>query len=155
MMCFMMQYIHFLKIPGLKGVVWLDLKSQIYVILTTFLHCIESRFFTNESPGKPTHWKSPWCWERLKAEGEEGVRGWDGWMASLMQWTWTEVNSGRWWGTGKPGALQSWGHKELDMTGELNNNRYHPSFFFGPAACGILVPEWGSAQGPWSESPQP
>ena len=39
-----------------------------------------------------THWKSPWCWERLRAEGEEGVRGWEGWMASLMQWTWTWAN---------------------------------------------------------------
>ena len=35
------------------------------------------------------HLKSPWCWERLRAEGEEGVRGWDGWMVSPMQWTWT------------------------------------------------------------------
>ena len=26
------------------------------------------------------HWKRPWCWERLKAEGEEGDRGWDGWL---------------------------------------------------------------------------
>ena len=53
------------------------------------------------------HWKSPWCWERLSAEGEEGVRGWDGWMASPMQWIWTRVNSGRWWGRGRPGVLQS------------------------------------------------
>ena len=30
--------------------------------------------------------KSPWCWERLRAEGEEGIRGWDGWMAPLTQW---------------------------------------------------------------------
>ena len=29
-----------------------------------------------------THWKRPWCWERLRAEGEVGNRGWDGWMAS-------------------------------------------------------------------------
>ena len=29
-----------------------------------------------------------WCWERLKAKGEEGGRGWDGWIASLTQWTW-------------------------------------------------------------------
>ena len=29
-----------------------------------------------------THWKRPWCWERLKAKREEGSRGWDGWMAS-------------------------------------------------------------------------
>ena len=27
------------------------------------------------------------CWERLGAKGEEGNRGWDGWMASPTQWT--------------------------------------------------------------------
>ena len=31
-----------------------------------------------------THWKSLWCWESLRTEGEEGIRGWGGWMASLM-----------------------------------------------------------------------
>ena len=41
--------------------------------------------------------------------GEGGNRGWDGWMASLTQWTWVWVNSGRWWRTGKPGVLQSMG----------------------------------------------
>ena len=54
-----------------------------------------------------THGKSPWCWERLRAEGEEGVRGWDSWMASLMQWTWTWANFRRWRGTERPGMLQS------------------------------------------------
>ena len=34
-----------------------------------------------------THWKRPWCWERLKAGGEGDNRGWDGWMASSTQWT--------------------------------------------------------------------
>ena len=34
-----------------------------------------------------------------------GTRGWDGWMASLTQWTWTWANSRRWWGTEKPGVL--------------------------------------------------
>ena len=28
-----------------------------------------------------------WCWERLRAGGEGDDRGWDGWMASLTQWT--------------------------------------------------------------------
>ena len=37
---------------------------------------------------KPTHWKRRWCCERLKAEREGDNRGWDGWMASLTQWTW-------------------------------------------------------------------
>ena len=29
-------------------------------------------------------WKRPWRWERLKAGGEVDNRGWDGWMASLI-----------------------------------------------------------------------
>ena len=33
-----------------------------------------------------THWKRLWCWERLRAGGELGDRGWDGWMASPTQW---------------------------------------------------------------------
>ena len=56
-----------------------------------------------------THLKRPWCWERLKAGGEGDDRGWDGWMASPMQWTWVWVNSGSWWWTGRPGVLQSMG----------------------------------------------
>ena len=58
---------------------------------------------------KLTHLKRPWCWERLKAEGEGDDRGWDGWMASLSQWTWVWVDSGSWWWTGRPGELQSMG----------------------------------------------
>ena len=34
-----------------------------------------------------THWKRPWCWERLKAGGEGDNRGWDGCVASPIQWT--------------------------------------------------------------------
>ena len=44
-----------------------------------------------------------------KAGGKGDNRGWDGWMASLAQWTWIWTNSGRWWRTGKPGMLQSMG----------------------------------------------
>ena len=53
--------------------------------------------------------KRPWCWERLKVGGEGDDRGWDGWMASLTQWTWVWVNSGSWWWTGGPGVLRSMG----------------------------------------------
>ena len=50
-----------------------------------------------------THWKRPWCWERLKA-GEEGDdRGWDDWMASPTRWTWVWAGSRSWWWT-KPGV---------------------------------------------------
>ena len=47
----------------------------------------------------------PWCWERLKAEGEGDDRGWDGWMVSLTQWTWVWASSRSWWWTGRPGML--------------------------------------------------
>ena len=57
---------------------------------------------------EPTHWKRPWCWERLKV-GEGDNREWDSWMASLTWWTWVWVGSGSWWWTGKPGMLQSMG----------------------------------------------
>ena len=40
-----------------------------------------------------THWKRPWCCERLRA-GEVGNRGRNGWMASWAQWTWIWANSG-------------------------------------------------------------
>ena len=47
-----------------------------------------------------------WCWERLRAGGEEGLRRWDGWMASSMRWTWTWANFRICWGTERPGVLQ-------------------------------------------------
>ena len=34
--------------------------------------------------------EKPLCWGRLKAGGEGDNRGWNGWMASLTQWTWVE-----------------------------------------------------------------
>ena len=54
-----------------------------------------------------THWKRPWCWERLKVGREGDDRGWDGWMASPTQWIWVWVNCRSWWWTGRPGVLQS------------------------------------------------
>ena len=60
-------------------------------------------------------WKRPWCWEGLRA-GEGDNRGWDGWMASLTQWTWVWVDSGSWCWIGGLAYCSSWGHKESDMT---------------------------------------
>ena len=34
---------------------------------------------------------------KIKMGREGDDRGWDGWMASLSQWTWVCVNSGSWW----------------------------------------------------------
>ena len=58
--------------------------------------------------------------ERLKAGGEG--RGWDDWMASLIQWTWVWVNSRSCWWTGRPGVLQSMGLQRVGQTEQLNNS---------------------------------
>ena len=60
-----------------------------------------------------THWKRLWCWEGLRAGGKGDNRGWDGWMASLTQWTWVWVNSGSWWWTGRPDMLQFMGSQRV------------------------------------------
>ena len=95
-----------------------------------------------------THWKRPWCWERLKAGGEGDERGWDGWMASPIQRIWVWVSSGSWWWTGRPGTLQSstprtwghcspWDHKEPDTTEQLNWTQW---IVMSPKA--VLVASW-------------
>ena len=60
-----------------------------------------------------TNWKRPWCWGRLRAGGEEDDRWWDGWTASLTQWTWVWANSRRQWRTGKPSVLQFMGWQRV------------------------------------------
>ena len=69
-----------------------------------------------------THLKRLWCWERLRAGGEGDNRGWDGWMASLTQWSRVWVDSGSWWWIGRPGVLQFMGSQRVshDRVTELN-----------------------------------
>ena len=60
----------------------------------------------------------------IGAGGEGDDRGWDGWMASPIRWTWVWVNSGSWWWTGRPGMLQFMGSQRVrhDWATELNWN---------------------------------
>ena len=74
-----------------------------------------------------THWKRPWCWERLKGGGEGGNRGWDGWMASSTQWTWIQANSRDSEGQGSLACCSPWAHKELDTTEWLKWTKNFPS----------------------------
>ena len=60
-----------------------------------------------------THWKRPWCWARLKVGGEGDDRGWQGWMASRIQWAWVWVNSRSWWWTWKPDVMQFMGSQRV------------------------------------------
>ena len=86
--------------------------------------------------------KRPWCWESLKAGGEWNNRGWDGWMASLTQWTWVWVNFRGWWWTGRPGMLQSIVSQRVghDWVTKLN---WFPSILFHSfltCLCSLLPP---------------
>ena len=65
-----------------------------------------------------THWQRPWCWERLKA-GKRYDRGWDGRMASPIQWTWVWLDSGSWWRT-EARCATSHGVAKSDTTKRLN-----------------------------------
>ena len=55
---------------------------------------------------EPTHWKRPWCWERLRAE-EEGSRRWDDWCHHQLNGREFEQILGG-------SEEQPPGHKELD-----------------------------------------
>ena len=80
-----------------------------------------------------TYWKRPWCWERLKAGGEEDDRGWDGWMASPTRRTWVWASFASWWWIGRPGMLQSMEVQRVghDWATELNwTDKTNCLFFF-------------------------
>ena len=74
---------------------------------------LKLQYFGHLMQSQSTHLKTPWCWERLKAGREGDYRGWDGWIASLTQWTWIWAWSGRWCRTGKPGMPRSMGSQRV------------------------------------------
>ena len=77
---------------------WAWTKSQTVTIyfLLLFSNQIPKYFNTLAALCEElTHWKRPWCWERLRAGGERGGKGWDGWMASPAWWTWVWASSGK------------------------------------------------------------
>ena len=72
---------------------------------------------------EPTHWKRPWCWERLKAGGEGADRGqevgWHHWLDGHE----FEPAPGDGKGQGSLTCCSPWDHKESDTTEQLNNNK--------------------------------
>ena len=69
---------------------------------------------------EPTHWKRPWCWERLKAGGEGDNIGWHGgWHHQLSGHEFDQA-LGVGDGQGSLAFCNPWGHKESDTTEWLN-----------------------------------
>ena len=70
---------------------------------------------------QPTHWKRPWCWERLKAEekrvSEDEKVEWHYWCSGHeLGQTLEDVE-----GQGGLACYSPWGCKESDTTSRLNN----------------------------------
>ena len=59
-----------------------------------------------------THWKRPWRWEKLKVEGKGDDLGWDDWMASPMDLSfsklWELVIDREAWHAANHGVSKSW-----------------------------------------------
>ena len=87
-----------------------NIYMYIYILYIQYIHTLAT--WCKEL----THWKRPWCWERLKAGGEGNNRGWDGWMSSPTWWTWVWAS----WrvddGQGGLMCCSPWDRKEGDMT---------------------------------------
>ena len=67
-------------------------------------------------PDAGNHWR----------QKEKGMTGWNGWMASVTQWTWVWVDSRSWWWTGRPGMLRFTGSQRVrhDWPTQLNWTQY-------------------------------
>ena len=88
---------------------------------------------------KLIHWKRPWCWERLKVKWEGGDR-----MRRLDSITNSvDMNLSKLRETVEDrGAWCAWGHKELDMTWWLNNNKSLRVCVGGSGQGGNLIQTW-------------
>ena len=85
----------------------LKLKLQYFGHLMWRADSLEKTLMWRADSLEKTHW------ERLRAWGEGGDRGWDVWLGSSIQWIWVWANSGRLWRTRKPGVLQSMGSQRV------------------------------------------
>ena len=75
------------------NVYYFALYRKCFLTITLYYWCWSSNTLATWCK-VPTHWKRPWCWERLRAGGERDDRGWDGWMTSPTQQTWVEQTLG-------------------------------------------------------------
>ena len=84
-------------------------------------------------------WKDPEAGKDWSGGGEGDERGWGGWMASPIRWTWVWASSGSWWWSGRPGVLQPMGSQRVghNWVAELNLTESSDDFFLKPQQPGV------------------
>ena len=97
--------------PSVRGAWWATVHRAAELNMTVFKH--NKTFFRGVIPECSHPIYFPACWERLRAVGERGGRGWDDWMALSTQRTRIWANHGVWWRTAKPDVLQSMGSQRV------------------------------------------
>ena len=114
--------------------------EEIIPVWTLIVKILLSSLVAQTVKRLPTMRERLWCWEGLEAGGEGDDREWDGWLASLTQWTWVWVNSGSWWWTGRPGVLRFMGSQRVghDWATELNWTEQCGRAWFDPWVGKIL-----------------
>ena len=78
-----------------------------------------------------------------KTEGRRrrGWQRWDGWIASLTQWTWVWANSVREWRIRQPGMLQSMGLQNRMWLSDwtTTNHKFNLNFALSQPNCTTLI----------------
>ena len=130
----------------LLRVLWTTRRSNQSVLKKISPGCSLERHVEAETPilwpPDVKNWligKDPDSWKDWRQE-EKG-KTWDSWTASPTQWTWVWVNSGSWWCTGRPGALQFMGSQRVghDWVTELTDWHIHHFYF---SYLGISTTVW-------------
>ena len=89
---------------------------------------------------KLTHWKSPWCWERLKEGGEQDYREWDvGWDHWFDRHEFEQA-PGVGDGQGSLACCSPWGRKDSDTTERQNWTMFLIFWLLSVAFAAIYMP---------------
>ena len=84
-------------------------------------------------PEELTHWKRPWCWQRLKAGREVCDRGWDGWHHWFNAYEF-EQTLGDSEGQESLACCRPRGCKESHWTERLNNKSFYNIWIPSPTS---------------------
>ena len=90
---------------------------------------------------------------KMKAKREGGGGGWDGWMASLIQWAWIWANSGRQWRTEELGCCSSWGDSQTRL-GDWPTTMYQAVNILGLLCGDTVVNKTGTVSALWTKAKQ-